>query len=49
MHASKGFVHFLWPRTKRSSLSLSGYFLSPVLFALLKYEVHFKMQILAFS
>lgn len=49
MHASQGFVHFLWPRTKCSSLSLSGYFLSFVLFALLKYEVHFKMQDLALS
>lgn len=46
---SRVFICFLWPRTKCSSLSLSGYFLSFVLFALLKYEVHFKMQNLALS
>lgn len=28
MHAAEGFVHFLWPRTKRGRLSSSGYFLS---------------------
>ena len=49
MRASQGFVRFLWPITKRSSLSWSGYFLSFVLFALLKYKVHFKMQNLALS
>lgn len=31
MHASEGFVHFLSPRTRCSSLRLSGYFLSFVL------------------
>lgn len=43
-----GFVHFLWPRTKCSSLNWSGYFLSFVDFALLKYKFHF-MQNLALS
>lgn len=48
MHASQGFVHFLGPRTKCSSLSSSGCFLSSVLFALLKYGVHFKCRIWSF-
>lgn len=49
MHESQGLVCFLWPRTICSSLSWSVYFLSFVLFALLKYEVQCKEQNLAVS